>query len=334
MTEQNARLLIVGMLDFKKTEGILNSQIQALEKKVQRLKISVQLDDKTSKVLSDYSKAMENHKKISQELNQVKKEEKVVTKELDGTVKENIRQTLKSGEVITKEIKRINEKTRAIQDQTVALKQQGELQKNIISQKNGQSNNTQKYRDNFNDITYKPDGSTKIVQNVDQQKKMVESLTNSVRKLNKEGTITASSMSRMLSAVNGAKTEGELKRVEQVLNRIQDSSKTRKQTQAIEEQVERYKKMTELQVNKLRSDPRRIITPEQNAMLDTHLASVNALEPKYKKVKSQMSDLTLGYKQLEGQIQKTSKHTQTFGDMMSQAFTKFPINIQVGIKLF
>jgi uncharacterized coiled-coil DUF342 family protein len=86
------RILLTASLDSSKSITEINTAINNLEKKVNTLKLNIDIDDKVARTLSDFSKAMENHKKIAQDLNKVIKEEKLVEQLCDKIIflKENI----------------------------------------------------------------------------------------------------------------------------------------------------------------------------------------------------------------------------------------------------
>jgi archaellum component FlaC len=80
MAGENLSLRIIGTLNVGKTIGEINAQLKGIEKKIEKLTLSIKIDDKVSKTMSDFSKAMENHKKIAEDLNRVIREEKQLLK--------------------------------------------------------------------------------------------------------------------------------------------------------------------------------------------------------------------------------------------------------------
>lgn len=333
----NLKISIVGTLDKDLTKTEINAKIVKLQGEIDKLKINVQLDEKITKTLSDFSKAMENHKKIAEDLNRVVREEKTITKEADGVIKEKIKQHLKSGEVIEKEIERINKKNKATQEEQNATKQLvdeldklGQKQKEIIRQ-NAQGNVTgssQKYRDNFTDVTYNANKngeltSTRIVQNLDQQNKAVEILRQRLLELNKAGVITNSSLSRLSTILNNNQSEATLNRMTQALNRAQDSSKTREQNKELERQLELYKRNAEIQVNALKNNNHKILSTEQQTALQNYLNSVKALNTNTPQLQHQMRQLALDFREVSTSAQTAAHGQMSVLDMFRTAMVKF-----------
>lgn len=338
--ENELKIQITGELNTSKTTSEINSAIQNMEKHIGSLKLNVHIDDKATKVLSDYSKAMENHKKINQDLNKVIKEEKTITKEAQGVIKEKITQHLKSGEIIQKEIERINKKTNATKNETTEIRRQiseveklGEIQKkvsrqNADGQKTGGSD-TYKNGSTSSTYNYDKDGnvtSSKVTQNLEQQRLTTEQLINAqtrlraeFSKLNSEGAVTTSSLSRLNSAVNNTKNITEVERLEKVLKRAGDTSKANNSLDA-------YKKQASLNVQNL---SRTNGDSVDSTGIKEYLASVNALSARTPNLNKQMSDLSFKFKQISADAKDVSHQSaiagQSLGNMLQQAAVKFPL---------
>ena len=347
--DNELKIQITGELNTSKTTSQINTAIDNIEKQISSLKLNVHIDDKASKVLSDYSKAMENHKKINQDLNKVIKEEKTITKEAEGVIKEKITQHLKSGEIIQKEIERINKKTNATKDETSEIKRQiseveklGELQKKVSRQnseglktggsdtyKNGSTSSTYNY-DKDGNVT-----SSKVTQNLEQQRLTTEQLISAqtrlrgeFSKLNSEGAITTSSLSRLNNAVNNTKNITEVERLERVLKRAGDTSKTNNSLDA-------YKKQAALNVQNLsRSNGDSV----DSTGIKEYLASVNALSSRTPNLNKQMSDLSFKFKQISADAKDVSHQSaiagQSLGNMLQQAAVKFPLWLGISSVVF
>jgi TP901 family phage tail tape measure protein len=330
------RIRITGTLNKKSSITEINNAISKIEKQIQSLKLAIDLDEKTSKTLADFSKAMEHQKKITQDLTKVIREEKEITKEADGTIKEKIRQHLKSGEIIEKEITKIKKKNQAIEEEIKDTERLidtydklGTIQKRVTREnaKGDITGGSETYKDGFTDKTYNTNKSGDVtsittVENFKKQEQLVEKLKQSVMKLNNAGTITASSMQRVFNSIDGAQTESELKRVEQVLSRVQDSSKSRAQTKELEHQLQLYQKQAEINVRNLEGRLSKVDLEKYRGEIDGYLNGVNALKTSTPSLKREMDNLGMSFKELKSHVSGATNQTLTFGKQMEIAFSR------------
>lgn len=333
MSEQ-LKILISGSLDITKTTTDINTQIKTLQSKIDTLKINFQIDDKVSKTLADFSKAMENHKKIAQELNRVTKEEKTVTKEADGTIKEKIKQHLKNGEIIEKEIVKVNNKTKAIKEETQATQQliaeldrYGKKQKEISTQTVNGTTNTNKYKNGFTDTTVTTNkkgevASIRTVENLDQQAKATQKvteaqmkLTDQVKHLNKEQLITNASMGRLNKMINSAKSVEEIKKIEDAMKRLS-------QRQVNTNMLSDFQKRTRMDAQSLLSTVGK--TTDKKA-LDQLLVSVERLTHSTPQLRRKMQELSLQFREISLGARDAARQSLTLADAFRQAMVKFPV---------
>lgn len=229
------KILIGATLNVGTTIGDINTAIKGIEKKINKLKLKVEIDDKVTKTLNDFSKAMENQKKINQDLNRVLREEKTITKELDGTIKENIRHHLKSGEIIQKEIERRNQKNKVIQQEAKNLNSLTENYNKLIKEverydKAGNlKGKTSTYTDpkgNARTITTDTKGNVigyKDVENLEKFEKAQVQLRNSLIQLARTGKYTNDELKQIGKGINIATTLKELDQMKAKLNGLQIS---------------------------------------------------------------------------------------------------------------
>lgn len=116
--DNSLKILVTASLDAEKSITAIDKELKTLAARLDAVKLEIKIDDKATKILADYSKAMENQKKITSDLNRVLTEHKTITKESGNVTKEVITQTLKSGEVIQKEISRIDNRTQSRKKET------------------------------------------------------------------------------------------------------------------------------------------------------------------------------------------------------------------------
>jgi TP901 family phage tail tape measure protein len=348
MAGENLSLKIIGTLNVGATIGEINGQLKGIEKKIEKLTLNIKIDDKVSKSLSDFSKAMENHKKIAEDLNRVIREEKVVTKEADGVVREKIKQHLKSGEVIEKEIERINKKNKATQEEKEVtgqlineLDKLGRKQKEITRQnaKEQPLGSSQKYRNNFTDTTYTANKngeltSTRTVLNLDQQSKAVEALNQQFLKLKTSGELSEKTITKMGNSINSAllhTSQGaelavsEIDKLRNRLNTLDAGVKIRQANQELEKQLELYKRSAEMQVTALKNNNHKILSDDQKVSLQNYLNSVRALNVNTPQLQHTMRQLSLDFREVSVSAETAAHGQMSMLEMFRTAMTKFPV---------
>lgn len=336
MAGENLKLMIVGTLNTGATIGEINKQLKGIEKKIEKLTLNIKIDDKISKTLSDFSKAMESHKKIAEDLNRVIREEKVVTKQADGVIREKIKQHLKSGEIIEKEVERINKKNKATQKEKEVtgqlideLDKLGRKQKEITRQ-DGKGNTTgssQKYRDNFKDVTYNANKngeltSTRTVENLDQQNKAIENLRQRLLKLKETGELSEKTLAKMSNAINSAKSVTEINKISNRLNTLDTAVKTRQNNKELEKQLELYKRNAEIQAKTLQSTHGKTVN---NTELLKYLQSVKDLNVATPQLQHRMRQLALDFREVSGAARDSARSSMTVLDAFRTAMVKFPV---------
>ncbi len=330
------KIKIVGSLNTGATIGEINTAIKGIEKKIASLKLNITVDEKVSKTLSDFSKAMENHKKIAQDLNRVIKEEKTITKDADGTIREKIRQHLKSGEIIDKEIEKINKKNKATKQEQEEIgkliseyDKLGQKQKEITRQnaKGQVTGGSEKYRNNFTDTTYKSnkDGkltSTTTVENLDQQRKAIEQLNQKLLQLKQTGEISEKTLQRMATAINSTQSVQEIDKIRNRLNTLDSAVKTRQSNKEIEKQIELYKRSAEIQARTLQSSHSKTVN---NADLNAYLNSIRQLNAQTPQLQHRMRQLALDFREVSGAARESARSSMTVMDAFRTAMVKFPV---------
>jgi hypothetical protein len=113
MAQDDLKIIVQGLFDKDKTSSDLNKQLKQIQSKIDTLSLKINIDEKVSKTLNDFSKAMEKSYQLTQDLNKAYKEEETVLKKLDGTTEKITRKFLKNGEIIEKTKKIIDEKTKS-----------------------------------------------------------------------------------------------------------------------------------------------------------------------------------------------------------------------------
>lgn len=334
------KIRIIGTLSQQATTKEINAAIKQIESKVDKLKINVQLDEKVVKTLSTFSKAMENHKKITQDLNRVVKEEKTVTKEADGTIKEKIRQHLKSGEIIDKEVKKINNKikatqqeTQVIEQQNKAIQRQGEVLKRRYEQDaQGQRKlKSETYRDGSTTTTYNAQtGNANVVRNLEQERKVTEALVVSKRKLKdelrtlkNEGKVTEENLAKLNRAIDNSKNIQQTQKLQQNLENL-------RRIRENEHKLEMARAQAQVNAQRLRTTHGGFV---DNQALNQYTQSLNNLTPRTANLNQQLQISSANFNQLAQNTRSAAGAAQqagmSFGEMFSNAMTKFPIWINM-----
>jgi TP901 family phage tail tape measure protein len=315
MANEDLRIKIIGTLDQTATITEINLALDKIENKISKLKLNVQLDDKTSKVLANFSKAMEHHKEIAKDLNQVLEKNETVVKKADGTTEKLTKTTLKSGEIIKSTTKIIDERTKALKKEEEAtgdlideVEKLGKLQKEIqrFDGKGNLKGGSEKYKDDHVDTTYN---------------------------FNKDSQLTGSTV-----VVNLNKKEKEIQ-----------LEKTK--TKELQQQLDLYKRQAEFQLNKLRSNPNKIITSEQNKELEKYAQNVKNLKVDTPDLHNNMKHLAMDFKEVSTQVKSVGKQSKEFKDMNAQiktarasslgfadslrtAFQKFPVWLAASTSIY
>jgi hypothetical protein len=116
---------------------------------------------------------------------------------------------------------------------------------------------------------------------------------------------------------------------ESKLNSVQAQqvSKNQEITKQIEQQLALYQRQAEIQANALMNNPKKTLTSEQQLALQTYLTNVRGLNAEMPNLTQRQRELALDFREVSANAQTAAMHTHSFGDMLSQAFTKFPINL-------
>jgi hypothetical protein len=340
MAGNDLKLLITGQLNIGSTIKQINTALRGIEKKISKLKISADIDANTLKTLSNFSKAMEQHKKVAQDLNRVIREEKTVTKEADGTVREKIRQHLKSGEIIDKEIKKINQKVKATQSEREETRKLisdyeklGQVQKRVRKENSSGdvTGASVKYKNGFTDTTYNTNKSGQVtsvtsVQNVDKERKATESLINSKNKLkqalnqlNNEGKVSAENLTKLNNAINNSKNIQQVQKLEQNLQNL-------KRIRDNEHRLELARQQAQINAQRIKTTHSGFV--DTNG-LQQYINSVNKLTPRTANLNQQLQRTSAQFNQVAQNARSAAGATQqagmSFGEMMSNAMQKFPM---------
>jgi hypothetical protein len=297
MPNDDLKIIVQGLFDKDRTADDLNKQLKRIQNKLDRVNVKINLDDKITKTLNDFSKAMEKSYQLTQDLSRAYKEEETVLKKLDGTTEKVTRKFLKNGEIIEKTKKIVNEKTKsAISD---AKQESNEVRK--------LGNEYKKYGEEVRRATFK-DGAGNI------------------QGFNR--TFDDGKSTRTFSMDGSGNVQRE-QIVENLRARKQALETEKRKTEQLKQQLSLYKQQQAINVQTAK---RRYDGLIDNKALDNHLKKVNQLSHTTPKVQHQMREFAMGFKQIEanaktaaGALDTGNRSALSFGSAMKTALIKFPI---------
>lgn len=359
------RVEITGVLNTGKSIGEINTAIRGIEKKINALKLNVKVDDKTTKTLQDFSKAMEKMRVTQQNLQRAYKEEQTVIKQLDGSTKTVTRQYLKNGEIIDKTRVKIDEKTKATERQAEAtgklaseLTNLGKIEQRVTKQ-DGNGNvtgKTEKYNagsvhtivdtDNKGNVT-----SMRVIDNIkkedDATRKLIQSkseLRQKHQELIQVGQLSSQQSLKMQKMIETSsspthiknatdeynrllKVSNEILKVEQAKQTVSKQNKAEKQkTAELQKQLSLYKQQAQLNAQNIR---RTHGTTVDNNGLNTYLRQVRQLNVDTPNLNHRMRELGMQFKQVSGNAKQAAGALEQSGmgiaEMMRTAMTKVPV---------
>lgn len=91
--------------------------------------------------------------------------------------------------------------------------------------------------------------------------------------------------------------------------------------QKLQEELELYKRIANLQYNKVTSSGK-VISPDQQSALDRYITSVNSLNRQSPNISSQMRNLQLDFRNVNQSIQQANTHVNTFGNGLQTSLAR------------
>lgn len=334
------KILITGTLNAGKSIGEINTAIKGIEKKLDKVKLNIKLDDNLSKTLNDFTKATEKLLSSNSALGKSFREEETVIKNIDGTVDKVNRKFMRTGEIIEKTTKIVdknkqatNSETDAINKQTIALDKLGEAQKKV-TRTNAQGDvlgKTQTFKSGNTDTTVNLDRNnnvtgSKVVENLAKERQQTEQLNiskqklrDTLRQLDNEGKVSAANLTKLNRAIDNSQNIRQIKSLEdnlKNLNRIREN----------EHKLELARQKAQLDVQKIKNTHGGYV---DNSGLDKYTASVNSLTPRTANLNKELQKNSMQFQQVAQNARSAAGAAQQagmgFGEMFSTAMTKFPV---------
>jgi TP901 family phage tail tape measure protein len=349
MANNNLKISVVATLNTGLSIGEINSAISGIEKKIKALKLKVEINDGVLSTLNNFAKQMEKVSSASLKANHIIQE---ANKKTNSSAKEEIRTVEDLTERYKKLTNEVNKYSRdgklksttsTFQDEKgnarvintnakgdvtgykdlenyeKLRKEQSKLRKSLVElaktgrytteelRKIGQGINmasTIKQLDNLkNRMSNMKMGNSLVVEQ--------EKLTKALKKTYDQGVITEQRFQRFNSMINSAKNVAEIEKIQKAMNRVSETGKNKNMQQNLLSQANGL----------LGSGSRKLDT----AGVQSLITSLQSIRPNAQNATRELNNLQTQLRGYQDGVRVAGRHTQTFGDMMSQAFTKFPI---------
>ncbi|WP_025912095.1 phage tail tape measure protein [Priestia flexa] len=326
-------ILLSGNLDFNKTKDAVNNQIKALEKKIDTLKINIDINDNVLKTMAQFSRAVDDYKKSIDSLNKSVQTNERVIKNADGTIDKYTQKIMKNGEIQETHRRTIDNRTKSIKNESEAIKnnirileREEQLRKKVEKVKSdGKKSTTETYGDRYNQTTYKKDNSGNVTDrtttdNFAKAVKDAERLKIKIVELNNAGVVTNSSLQRMNNVINGAKTEAELNRVERAIKRVQQSANNRNATNKLNNDIGLFQQNFAIDAEKARRQNRGTMDTSALNDLVKRSKEITASTPN---AKNEIRSLQVELKKLTLEARTSSTALGELGRNSLDSFGKF-----------
>ncbi|WP_182004738.1 phage tail tape measure protein [Priestia aryabhattai] len=327
------KIFLQGNLDFSSTQEAINKQITALEKKVNKLKINIDINDNVIKTMQHFSRAVDDYKKSYDKLNQAVQQNEKVVKNADGTIDRYTTKILKNGEILKSHTQSIDNRNKSIQNESKAieknlkvLERQSQLQKRINKEsQQGKSKTTETYGDKYMSSTYKKDNSGKVIdktttENFAKADRDIERIKNKLTELNRNGTITSQTFNNLSKSLNLASTEAQIKSVQKSMENVIRTQKSLASQKLTQGKVTNFQDNFALDAEKIRRQFRGSI---DNGALQSLIQQSKQLSSTTPNLQSQINKLQTGLKQLKLEASTTSSSLQELGRTSLDSFSKF-----------
>lgn len=328
---KDLRILLNAQLDFNSTQTSINNQIAALEKKVNKLKIKIDINDKAIKTMQKFSKAVEDYKRSYDKLNQTVQQSEKIIKNADGTIDRYTSRLKANGEVVKTHTQTIDNRNKALQNESKfiqqnikALEQQDKIQKRISNNKTGKKNET--YGDRYKSTSYEVDkngrtnGNSKTTENFNKLTKDAERLKAKLNELNNAGAITDKVFQGISKGINSAKSEASINRISQSLQKLQNKAKESNRLDALGGKVSNFQSNFALDAEKLRRQFRGTV---DKTALSSLIAQSKELKATTPNLQNEIRKLQTSLKQLKLDASSSSTALRELGHTSIDAFKKF-----------
>jgi len=204
LSRDDLLILITATLNTGKSIGEINAAIKGIEKKINKLKLRVEVPQDFQKHVESFINAAEKLKKVSDEQKRVVSETIKEFEYADGTTKKIIQRQLADGQIITSTTEKIKEQTKTVQQLSDDVERLGlEYQKTYRVNKDGTQILTQEIRQtedlNRQIIKYNEQGkvtSNIIKDNIGQREKYNKNLEHTIKLYQQQARINVDDLTR------------------------------------------------------------------------------------------------------------------------------------------
>jgi hypothetical protein len=336
------KIKIIGSLDKAKTKAEVNQVINDLQGKVNKLNIDIKIDQKILKVLTDFANEIKKigqniftfpnmpngfqgqQKQLKDLINGYKELNKEIKYYADGSIKTITRTYADNKGNGRKITTNANDEVINYKDIENIAKFEKEQQK--LRQSLTDLAKTGKYTtDELRKIGQVLNGATtlreleKVKTSLSNLKvgtslnSQIDSVRQSLKKMYDQGLVNEKFFNNFNKVINSAKNVGELDKIRQSLQRVNDVAKNQSTQKSLLSQAQGLlgsgsSKLDTAGVTKLIEDLKRLNPAAANATRELN------------QMKTQL-------KEYSGQVDQAHNHTLNFGSALKQAFEKFPINL-------
>jgi hypothetical protein len=334
------KIKIIGTLDKTKTKDEVNLVIGQLQGKVDKLNIDIKIDQKILKVLTDFANEIKKigknifqfpnlpngftgqQKQLKDLINGYKELNKEIKYYADGSIK-TITRTYADNKGNGRKI------TTNANDEVINYKDIENIAKFEKEQ--------QKLRQTLSDLAktgkYTTDELRKIGQGINVASSLreldnlksrmanlkigtsfnaqIDTVKQSLKKMYDQGLINEKFFNNFNKVINSAKNVGELDKIRQSLQRVNEVSKNQNLQKSLLSQAQGL----------LGSGSSKLDTAGVTKLVN----DLKALNPASKDATRQLNQMQTQMKEFSSQVQNAHNHTLTFGSALKQAFEKFPI---------
>lgn len=327
MGDNELKILITGSLNYGKTVGELNENIKIIEKKINKLKLKVDIDQKVLQKMNNFAKQMQrisesalNPNKIIEEMTNVdgSKIKRTFMDGYGGAFSEIKKQ---ADESKNDQLKAIDEVAQGYDKLVRQAERYNALQKKIgetvtVSDKDGINSRTISANNKgqvtgYTD-TYNAQKEQKLKEQViKQEQELIEQMAkfreqSTARRIADEKKLEQAQADAINRAIVGNKQE--IQAQEQLQREIQQT-------------ISLFQKEKEIQGQDLK---RRFQNNISSDALDNQLSKIKTIDPTsfkdMKELRNWQKEINLGYKEIASNANVATSHTVSFGARMKEAF--------------
>lgn len=281
----NLKISLVATLDKSLSKDEINKKIKEIEGQFGKITLQFKLEDNVLKKINDLTNKLKSFGQVSTEASEL-------------VQKNNKKEAKTVDELTQKYSKLVNEVNKYNKDGSLKSKTSTYLD----DKGNGRVINT----NSKGEVT-----SYKDIQNLQKFQTEQEKVRKKLIEIAKTGNYTTGELRKIGQSINTASSIRQLDNLKDRMDRLNVASKNETLQKNLLSQAN----------NLLGSGSKKLDT----AGVQNLITSLQAIRPNAQNATRELNNLQGQLRNYQTGARDASRHTQTFGDMMSQAFTKFPI---------